>query len=179
MILLLFIKNILNRSWCSFTVFLIVSGLFVCCSNPTNHGSSNGGKMDHNDTIHQKPPSSFSDTIVIDYPSAVFFTPDSIQLEKIKLITDTAVFESAIHDCFYQMRYSRKVLQQNWPGIKIVEINNARYILFNLTGGEKEYIDLNTHNDPCGIFIFDGKKRARLVDMTNIDSEPGFYFSDK
>lgn len=175
----LFIKNIFNRSRCCFIVFLIVSGLFVCCSNPTKQEASNTVSIAHKDTIHQKPPSSFSDTTVIDSPSAVFYNPDSIQLEKIKLITDTAVFESAMHDCFYQMRYSRTILQQNWPGVKIVEINNARYILFNLTKGEKEYIDLNTHNDPCGIFIFDGKKRARLVDMTNIDSELGFYFSDK
>jgi hypothetical protein len=38
-------------------------------------------------------------------------------------------------------------------------------------------IDLNTQNDPCGIFIFDGHKKAKLADMTNIDSELGFYFS--
>lgn len=172
-------KNKLSGSsrWC-FLFFLVVTVLFVSCSNSTRHHRTNAGNSDYKDTIHRKPPGSFSDTITIDFPTAVFYNPDSLQLEKIKAITHTMVFESNMHDCFYQMKYSRNVLQQNWPKIKIVEIRNVRYILFKPADGRNECIDLNTQNDPCGIFIFDGRKKARLVDMTNIDSELGFYFSD-
>ena len=42
---------------------------------------------------------------------------------------------------------------------------------------EKNTIDLNTQNDPCGILLFDGRQAPRLVDMTNIETELGFYFS--
>ena len=87
------------------------------------------------------------------------------------------IFESSIHDCFYQMKYSRNVLQRSWPEIKIVEIRNVRFVLFIFKNGNKECIDLNTKNDPCGIILFDGNKQAKLADMTNIDSELGFYFS--
>jgi hypothetical protein len=38
---------------------------------------------------------------------------------------------------------------------------------------------LNDKNDPFGIFLFDGVQSPRLVDMTNIESELGFYFSKK
>ena len=110
-------------------------------------------------------------------PSAVFYNPDSLQWEKIKAITDTMIFESTVHDCFYQMRNARNSLQKNWPEIKMVEVSNARWIRFRLLNGTSEYIDLDTLNDPCGILLFDGHKKPRLVDMMNIDTELGFYFT--
>ena len=54
----------------------------------------------------------------------------------------------------------------------------VRYILFEPADGRNECIDLDSLNDPCGILIFDRNKEARLVDMTNIDTELGFYFAD-
>ena len=68
------------------------------------------------------------------------------------------------------------VLKIYYPLIKITDVKKARYLLFEKANGKKEYIDLNTKNDPCGIFIFDGQKAPQLVDMTNIESELGFYF---
>lgn len=123
-----------------------------------------------------KPPSTYNDIAEIDYPAAVFYSPDSVQLQKIKEITDPGVFESTMHDCFYQMRNARGVIKKYYPHIKIVEVSKVRYLLFKKTGpGER--IDLNEKNDPCGLFLYDGNQPARLVDMTNIDSELRFYFS--
>jgi hypothetical protein len=157
--------------------FLVITGLFVSCSNPPPHPATNAGNSDHRDTMHRKPPGSFSDTITIDFPSAIFYKPDSLQLEKIKAITNTMIFDGMMHDCFYQMKNSRRVLRKYYPRVRIVEVKNARYLLFKKTGDQKECIDLDTKNDPCGIFIFDGYKAPRLVDMTNIGTELGFYFS--
>ncbi len=147
------------------------------CTNTTSGEKSNEPKSEIKKVINIKPSSSFSDTIVIDFPSAVFYNPDSIQLEKIKAITDTMIYESSVHEYFYQMKYSRNVIQKNWPWIKIIEIRNIRYILFKSTKGKAECIDLNTKNDFCGIFLFDDNKKPKQADMTNIDSELGFYFS--
>lgn len=154
---------------------LILPGL--SCSDTPPKTNLTQSKIEDKDSAKNKPPGSFSDTIIIHPLSAVFYTPDSLQLEKIKAISDTMIFESTIHDCFYQMRNSRMLLKQYYPRIKIIDVKNARYLLFVKTDGQNECIDLNTKNDPCGILIFDGHKKARLVDMTNIESELGLYFS--
>ena len=82
-----------------------------------------------------------------------------------------------MHDYFYQMRNARLVLKKYYPNIKIKEVKNVRYLLFERADGKKEYVDLNTKDEPCGLFIFDGKKEPKIVDMMNIDTELGFYFS--
>ena len=63
------------------------------------------------------------------------------------------------------------------PHIKIIEVTNARYLYFIQKDGKKEIIDLNTKKNPCGLFIFDGQKAPQLADMTNIETELGFYFA--
>ena len=145
-------------------VSLIFINCFIfCAENETRKHPDRlaGGKQE----IRHKPPSSYNDTLSIDFPSAVFYNPDSLQLEKMWL-----------HECYFLMRSSRVSLQSNWPEIKIIELKNARFLLFKLIDGEREYIDLDTRNDPCGILLFDGRKKARLADMANIDSELAFYF---
>ena len=81
------------------------------------------------------------------------------------------------HDCHYQMQNARIVLKKYWPQLHIVEATKARYILFVKTDETKICIDLNDKNDICGLFLFDTKKNPVLVDMPNIDTELGFYFS--
>lgn len=166
---------LMNFQYFSYMLLLIFCFSCFDTSSSTNPGKNN---IDKKVGVKSKPPGSFSDTIIIDFPAAVFYNPDSIQFEKIKAVTDTMVFESVLHDCFYQVRNSRRVLKQYYPHIKIIDVKNARYLLFEKTGSKIEYIDLDTKNDPCGIFIFDGNKSPRFVDMTNIDSELNFYFSD-
>lgn len=165
-----------NKRWIA--LLLLAAVLYISCSNSaTNHANDKNVIKEYKDTLHRKPPSSFSDSISVGYPVAVFYQPDSLQLLKIKAITDTMVFESTMHELFYQMRNSRIVLKQYYPGIKITEVTNARYLIFNKAGGDKVRLDLNTKDDPCGLIIFDGKKSPQLVDMTNVDTELGFYFS--
>ena len=125
-----------------------------------------------------KPGSSYSDTIKIKSAAAVFYSPDSAQLDKLKAITDKMIFESTMHECFYQMRNSRNILKKFYKHIQVTEVTNARYVVFEKRNGEKEYVDLNTQGNPCGLFIFDGSKSYKLVDMTNIETELGFYFRD-
>ncbi|MGZ8525783.1 MAG: hypothetical protein ACXWV1_15230 [Chitinophagaceae bacterium] len=156
-----------------FTVMLTIS----CNNSPLPGGDS--AEIEKNKATKSKPGSSYVDTIIISSPAAVFFNPDSLQLEKIKDITEPMIFESTLHDCFYQMRNSRIILKQYYAHIKIIEVKKARYLLFVKPGDKKEkvYVDLNAKNDPCGIMIFDGIKAPRLVDMTNMESELGFYFA--
>ena len=147
---------------------------FLSCSNPSSQQQAVKESKDANRT---KPPSSFSDTITVSVPSAIFFKPDSMQLEKIKAITDSLIFESMQHDCFYQMRNATNMLTTQYPKIKILDVVNAGHLLFKMAKDQIKIIDLNSNNDPCGIYLFRPDKEPRLTDMTNIDSELGFYFS--
>ena len=161
-----------------FCAYILPVILTFSCADSSTKINQNQNKIENKDPAKNKPAGSFSDTVQINsLPSAVFYDPDSLQLEKIKAITNSTIFESTMHEYFYQMRNSRIVLKKYYPYIKIIEVKNARYLLFEKAGGEKEYVDLNTKNDPSGIFIFDGQKAPQLVDMTNIESELGFYFS--
>ncbi len=123
-----------------------------------------------------KPASGYTDTLTISAAAAVFFSPGSLQLKKIRAVTDTMIFQSMQHDCFYQQRNARLLLQKKWLQIKIIEAINVRYLLFRRPDSAITIIDLDTQNDPCGIFFFDAKKEPHFVDMTNIETELGFYF---
>jgi hypothetical protein len=123
-----------------------------------------------------KPPSGFNDTLVIKEKAAVFFNPDSAQLNNFKAITESRVFESNCHDCFYQMRNARNVIKQYWPKLAIVETSKARYLLFIKEDKSSICTDLNSVSDMCGIFLFDPQNAPELVDMTNIDTALRYYY---
>ena len=149
----------------------------IACSEMTRDSKSVKALPEKKKTNNSKPPSSFSDTLIINFPAAIFYSPDSLQLERIKAITDSSIFESSTHEYFYQMKYSRNLIQKSFTSLKIVEISNMRYLLFISNTGVEECVDLDTRNDFCGILLFDGYKKAKQADMTNIDTELGFYFS--
>ena len=127
--------------------------------------------------IIKKPVSSFNDTIVIKANSALFYSPDSMQMEKIKSVNQKVTFDLLTHNCHYQMENARIVIKKYWPQLKIIETSNSRYLLFQKTNKTKVCIDLNEKNDICGLFLFDGKKDPVLVYMPNVDTQLGFYFS--
>ena len=127
--------------------------------------------------IIKKPASTFNDTIIVKAKSAVFYSPDSLQMEKIKAVNEKAIFDMITHDCHYQMQNARIELKKYWPQIHVLEISKSRYLQFVKADESKICIDLNNKNDICGLFLFDGKKDPVLADMPNIDTELGFYFS--
>ncbi|HET9055612.1 MAG TPA: hypothetical protein VFN30_02075 [Chitinophagaceae bacterium] len=149
--------------------------LYISCTS--NNSKPDTKKEEDNSSSYTKPPSSFSDTIVVPPIScAVFFKPDSLQLEKIKTVTTPAVFDSKTHDCYYQMRFSRLTIQKDWPKVKIIEAKDVRYILFKLVNGSSEVIDLDKQFDICGVILFNGSKKAEFTDMTNIETALVRYF---
>ncbi|MEO7531489.1 MAG: hypothetical protein ABIS69_08760 [Sediminibacterium sp.] len=147
------------------------------CAERSRHQLPETGKTESKTQQGNKPKSSFPDTIQINYPAAVFYRPDALQLESLKAVTDSMVLESTMHQLFYQMRNARIVLKKYHPTIKIVEVVNARWLLFILKNGVKKYIDLDKNNDPEGLYIFNVKKEPLVVDMMNVETELGFYLA--
>ncbi len=153
--------------------------LLNSCSNPNREVTPAPAKPVTQAIVKSKPHSSFRDTVIINSPAAIFYHPDSLQLIKIKAANDSSVFKSMMHELFYQARNSRIVLKKYYPHLKVVDVTNARWLLFVKKDGTKEYIDLDKYDDPEGFFIFDAGKSPRLVDMMNIETELGFYFPQK
>ncbi len=156
--------------------FLFCFILYGACTEKKRNKISQNSNFQQQDTNRRKPPGSFEDTLVITYPSAVFYNSDSLQLQKIKGLSDENQFESNMHDCFFQMRNARMVIKQYWPKIHIIETSTHRFLQFVKMNKTSTIIDLNTEGDICGIFLFDGKKEPELTDMMNIDTFLGFYF---
>ncbi len=159
-----------------------ILAIFLLSSSCSESVKKNNNQQEAKSTktkppIIKKPASSFNDTILVRNKSAVFYSPDSLQMEKIKAVNEKAIFDMLTHDCHYQMQNARIVIKKYWPQLHIVEATKARYILFVKTDETKVCIDLNDKNDICGLFLFDTKKNPVLVDMPNIDTELGFYFS--
>jgi hypothetical protein len=152
--------------------------LFICSCSQTPEKNNQRVKKDQapKPLIVEKPPSSFNDTVIIDRESAVFYNPDSLQLQKIKSVNEERVYATLTHDCFFMMQNARNVIRKFWPHIRIVEVVKARYLLFVRKDENKICIDLNAKKNICGLFLFDPNKNPELADMPNINTSLGFYF---
>lgn len=164
------------RNISGISVCILLTGLLTACTGKTEQqqGVTQASQQEHK--VLSKPPASCTDTLVAQNRVAVFFNPDPGQLEKIRTINDTMVFESMTHDCYYQMNNARLLMKQNWPDIKIIESSNARFLKFTRKDKSSTCIDLNTINDMCGIVLFDGTHDPLLIDMMNVDTELERYF---
>lgn len=162
-------------------VFILLNAYFsflflISCTDQKQGEAKSKTENNSRGNDKNKPPASYTDTLTIDFPAAVFYYPDSLQFEKIKAITDSMIFDSAVHDCFFQMRNARMVLKKNLPTVKIIETSKARYLQFMKSDKNIIITDLDTKNDMCGIILFNGMKDPVLIDMMNIDSEWDYYF---
>ena len=158
------------------TIYIVsVLSFTASCSN--NHTQDKEEKTSPSkQELLTKPPSNFQDTMKINFRAAIFYLPDSLQLEKIKELTDSSIFEAAMHEYFFQMRNARMSMKRDWSLLKIVEAKNIRFLLFKGKDNDSTYIDLNTKNDSHGLFLFQPGKKPHYADMMNIDTELGYYF---
>ncbi len=157
----------------------LTTGLLASCS-----GGSSNKATPTSDTIPakkrmlaEKPGSTFNDTLRINKPSAVFYSPDSLQLDIMRRNSDEGVFEATMHEFDSQFRNGHKILKKEWPQISVVDARNIRFLEFIKKNGQKVLIDLDKKGDAYGLFIFDTKKDPEFTDMMNIDTRLYYYFS--
>jgi hypothetical protein len=126
-----------------------------------------------------KPPSGFTDTLNISSPAAVFYYPDSSQLQKIRSEADTGAFDADMHEYEFLFKTAHSALKKDFPAIKIIEAKKVRYLLFLPAGDKDSCIDLDKNYEPYGLYLFNGKQLPHKADIANIDSELGFIFREK
>lgn len=113
---------------------------------------------------------------MIDEDAAVFYHPDSNQLNRIQSIISPSDFQSHTHEFFFQMRNARKSIKRDWPKLKVVETKKHRYLLFRSKSTLSFLIDLDDYPEFAGIVLFKKGKQPHQVDMMNIDTELLYYF---
>ncbi|MGE5520117.1 MAG: hypothetical protein ACM3VS_09355 [Candidatus Dadabacteria bacterium] len=155
------------------SLILLIIVVFACSSKKQ---SATIEPIKHTQKHVEKPGSTYQDTLFVSTAAAIFYKPDSIQLQKLKAAEDDQVFKGSMHEFFYMVRNAHIFLKQNWPRLKVVESANIRYLGFLEDKKIVKVIDLDKEQDPIGMFVYDGHKNPLLIDMTNIDTQVPDYF---
>jgi len=164
---------ILNKKISAYLIIFLLVFLFSCVDREEKKKFDTKTKEV---TATNKVPSSYSDTIKIRFAAAVFYYPDSMQLEKMRASMDSMIFKSTDHECYYLMKNAKTSLKVNWPKVRIFDASKARYLLFIKEDKSQICIDLNTKKDMCGLLLFNQVKDPLEADMANIDTALDFYF---
>ena len=155
-------------------VFLMV--LFQSCSTPDKKGNHTKKSIPNTLDQPQKdgPRGKESDTLIIDKKAAVFFQPDSIQIEKREKEIGEENFYIGADDYLFYMHTANDFLDSlKFP---ILEIKDKKYLWFINADKSQTIIKLDTLPELWGIYLFDPSKRPKLVDMTIIDEQYKSYF---
>lgn len=158
-------------------IYLSFTVIVSSCSGPPDKINPAQDLSENKRLIKNKPSSSYADTMEIYTPAAVFYSPDSIQLEKLRSITDKQIFDATMHESYYLTSTARLVIKRDMPKLKIIEAKNVRYLLFKYANKTSQCINLDEKNDAYGLFLFNKIKPPVLVDLANIETQLSFYFS--
>ena len=121
-----------------------------------------------------QPSPLHSDTLIIDRQAAVFYQPDSFQLEKRMKEVDEADFRAGADDYIYYINTSVEYLEKE--GLPVLDAKNKKYLKFVLTDKQDQVIKLDTLEELWGIYLFDPKKSVYAADMTIIEDEYKRYY---
>lgn len=126
----------------------------------------------------RKPAATYQDTLIINQPAAVFYEPDSLQLARIRAITDSGIFIASLHEYDYQFKTAKAYFKKYRPGLPLLQARNVRYLLFRAGKATPHCIDLNEKGDAYGLILFTPGKTPHQVDMPNIDTEAPTYYNN-
>jgi hypothetical protein len=161
-----------------FIAFILLTGLFFSCSDHDQDSTvTAAGKIKSKTLPKKKPSSQFTDTLKIISIAAVFYSPDSIQLQKMRSVTDSGAFEAIMHEYDYLSKTAHSILNKHFPQVQIIEAKNVKYLLFITTNKTEVCINLDKNYDPYGLYVFKRQQAPQLVDMANTETNLGFYFS--
>lgn len=121
-----------------------------------------------------QPSPLHSDTLIIDRQAAVFYQPDSLQIEKRMKEVGEADFRAGADDYIYYVNTSVEYLEKK--GLPVLDAKNKKYLKFVLTGKQHQFIKLDTLEELWGIYLFDPKKSVYAADMTIIEDEYKSYY---
>ena len=114
------------------------------------------------------------DTLIIDRKAAVFYSPDSIQIEKRKKEIGEDDFYVGADDYLNYLQTSQDFLVS--VKLPILDAKDKKYLKFIINDKSQTVIKLDTLPELWGIYFFNPGKKEKLVDMTMIYEEYNNYF---
>lgn len=121
-----------------------------------------------------KKLSSESDTLTINTKSAVFYQPDSLQIEKRMKESGEEAFRAGADDYVYHVNTSANYLEKQ--GLPVIESKNKKYIQFIMKDKKVKLIKLDTLPELWGMYLFDPMKMPHYADITLIERDYKSYF---
>ena|ERR1700733_13573062 len=115
-----------------------------------------------------------SDTLTIDRKAAVFYSPDSLQIEKRKKDIGEDNFYVGADDYLNYLNISENFLDS--VKLPIMDAKDNKYLKFIRDNNSQTVIRLDTLPELWGIYFFDPAKKEKWVDITTIDEEYNSYF---
>lgn len=124
--------------------------------------------------IAPQPSPLDTDTLTIDRKAAVFYQPDSLQIEKRMKEAGEADFRAGADDYIYYVNTSAEYLEKQ--GLSVLDAKNKKYLKFVLADKRTHVINLDTLQELWGMYLFDPKKKPYAADMTMIEDEYKNYY---
>ncbi|WP_276501518.1 hypothetical protein [Terrimonas pollutisoli] len=115
-----------------------------------------------------------SDTLTINKKAAVFYQPDSTQIEKRKKEIGEENFMIGADDYLFSLHTAHEFVDS--IRLPVLEANNKRFLKFIRYDKSQTLIKLDTVSDLWGVYFFDTSKKPKLIDGTRIEEEYKSYF---
>lgn len=158
--------------------------LFSCATNDQKQETKTEPQVFSVDTTHKvdtlqkqlvtKKLVLDKDTLTIDTKSAVFYQPDSLQMEKRMKAVGEENFRAGADDYIYYVNTSVEYLEKQ--GLPVLDAKNKKYLKFVMADNKVQLIKLDTLEELWGMYLFDPKQKPYYADITLIEEDFKNYF---
>lgn len=115
-----------------------------------------------------------TDTLVVTQMAAVFYEPDSLQMEARKKEVGEEDFYIGADDYLFYFNTAHEYLQKT--GLPLLRAQNKKYLKFVGANSQVNLIRLDTLPELWGIFFFQPAKALESVEMTMIEEAYKAYY---
>jgi hypothetical protein len=139
---------------------------------PANPPTSSNDIADQHVALTSDPGP--SDTLTIAEKSAVFFQPDSLQIEQRKKQVGETDFNAGAGDYIFYMNSALQFLDS--VKLKTVEARNKKFLRFVGRDASQQLIRIDTLPELWGMYFFEPAKTAHLANIIDIGESYSSYY---
>lgn len=115
-----------------------------------------------------------TDTLIVTAKAAVFYQPDSTQIERRMKEVGKEDFRIGMDDYLFYMNESWTYLKQQ--GVPLLDARDKKFIQFISADNTIQLVRLDTVPELWGVYLFDPARGPYLADMTNIEEAYRNYY---